>query len=106
MTDDAEELAYFTEALKRLDALRERAPKDSWLAETVTEARADIGRPGRPPNRAFPDLPAALYQRETASPLLSGHNLSGEPTCTNTFGVRFCHRQFGASTTSRFALTT
>ena len=42
MTDDAEELAYFTEVLKRLDALRERAPKDSLLAEAVAEANESI----------------------------------------------------------------
>ena len=35
---DADELAYFTDVLKRLDALRERAPKDSLLAEVVSEA--------------------------------------------------------------------
>jgi hypothetical protein len=31
-------LLFFTEVLKRLDALRERAPKDSLLAEAVAEA--------------------------------------------------------------------
>jgi hypothetical protein len=40
---DAEELTYFTEVLKRLDALRERAPKDSLLAEAVSEASEAIG---------------------------------------------------------------
>ena len=50
-------------------------------------------RSGRPPNRAFPDLPASLYQRETASPLLSGHNLSGETDigrdCSRADGVQY-----------------
>lgn len=39
---DIEELDYFTEVLVRLDALKERAPKNSPLAKLVTEARGSV----------------------------------------------------------------
>jgi hypothetical protein len=42
---DAEELSYFTEVLKRLDALRDRATKDqdSHLAKLATDSSEPIG---------------------------------------------------------------
>jgi hypothetical protein len=43
MTDDAEELTYFTEVLRRLDALRERTPKDNTLSKLAAEASEPIG---------------------------------------------------------------
>jgi hypothetical protein len=43
MTDQAEELAYFTEVLKRLDAIRQRAPKDSTLSKLPAKAIEPIG---------------------------------------------------------------
>jgi hypothetical protein len=44
MTDPSD-LAYFTDVLKRLDALRDRATKnqDSQLAKLATEASEPIG---------------------------------------------------------------
>ncbi len=43
MTDADDDLTYFTDVLKRLDALRARAPKDSVLFNRVTEARGSVG---------------------------------------------------------------
>ena len=40
---DAENLAYFTDVLKCLDALRDRALKDSVLSKLVAEASEPIG---------------------------------------------------------------
>jgi len=40
---DAEEIAYFTDVLKRLDALRARAPKRGVLFKLVTEASEAVG---------------------------------------------------------------
>ena len=40
---DAENLAYFTAVLKCLDALRDRALKDSVLSKLVAEASEPIG---------------------------------------------------------------
>jgi hypothetical protein len=40
---DAEQISYFTEVLKRLDALRAQAPKDSIRSRLVREASEPIG---------------------------------------------------------------
>jgi hypothetical protein len=40
---NAEQLSYFTEVLKRLDALRDQAPKDSVLSRLVAKASEPVG---------------------------------------------------------------
>ena len=40
---DAEDLAYFTEVLKRLDALRKRVQGNDFLTAEVVDADAAIG---------------------------------------------------------------
>ena len=41
---DAEEQDYFIDVLKRLNALRDRAPKNSVLSKLVAEASEPIAR--------------------------------------------------------------
>ncbi len=40
---DADEAAYFTDVLKRLDTLRARARKDRVLSKLVTDASESLG---------------------------------------------------------------
>jgi hypothetical protein len=77
---DAEELTYFTEVLKRLDALRERAPKDSLLPEAVAEASEAIaGLIGYfladnelPLDPVFEDLREKIHPQPTAMKFVKG----------------------------------
>jgi hypothetical protein len=40
---DADDLAYLTDALKRLDAIHGRAPKGSTLSKLAIDARESVG---------------------------------------------------------------